>query len=77
MLLVSSLFVHVEETAHQVSLGGNIFMFKTLEDPPANEILMQCNMPLSSVCCGIFFNKFHFAGTIHWMKRKYIKQVLK
>jgi len=73
MLLVSCLFIYVEETAHRVGL---YFMFKTPEDPPANKILMQCNMPLSSVCCGNFFHKFHFAGTLHWMKRKYIKQVL-
>jgi hypothetical protein len=26
---------------------------------------------------GIFFHKFPFADTLHWMKRKYIKKVLK
>lgn len=55
--------------------GWKYFMFKTLEDPPANKILMQCNMPHSSVW--EFFSQISFYTTLQWLKRKYIKQVLK
>lgn len=39
--------------------GWKYFMFKTLKDLPANKILIQCNMPLSSVY-GNFFSQVSF-----------------
>jgi hypothetical protein len=76
MLLVSCLFIYAEETAHQVSLGGNILCSKH------SKTCQQTKFLSSAIChlvlfMGIFFHKFHFAGTVHWMKKEYIKQVLK
>jgi len=58
MLLVSCLFIHVEETAHQVSLGGNILCSKHSKTHQQNSYAMQ--YATLFVCYGNFFSQVSF-----------------